>query len=212
MKIKNLLFDLGGVIFDIEKQRCVDAFIRLGLPDTKAFFGEYGQKGPFGELEQGFIDIPEFHRQVRALIPGNVSDAQIDKAFNDFLVGIPVERLRHLEDLRARGFDIYLLSNTNPLMWNSKIAAEFKKDGKDVHDYFNGIILSYEAKALKPSPEIFEYTVGHLRIVPDDTVFFDDSEQNLRGAERFGFHTAHVKPGSEFYHLIEEMNLVPPAR
>ncbi len=208
MKIKNLLFDLGGVIMDIEKQRCVDAFVRLGLPDTDAFFGEYGQTGPFGMLEEGLISIDEFHAQVRALIPGDVTDEQIDSAFNEFLIGIPVERLRRLEELHSLGFKIYLLSNTNPVMWNSKIAGEFKKDGKTIDSYFDGISVSFEAKALKPSAEIFEYTIGTLGIVPDETVFFDDSEDNLRGAERFGFHTAHVKPGREFFHIIEEMNLV----
>ena len=208
MKIKNLLFDLGGVIMDIEKQRCVDAFVRLGLPDTDAFFGEYGQTGPFGMLEEGLISIDEFHAQVRARIPGDVTDEQIDSAFNKFLIGIPVERLRRLEELHSLGFKIYLLSNTNPVMWNSKIAGEFKKDGKTIDSYFDGISVSFEAKALKPSAEIFEYTIGTLGIVPDETVFFDDSEDNLRGAERFGFHTAHVKPGHEFFHIIEEMNLV----
>ena len=208
MKIKNLLFDLGGVIMDIEKQRCVEAFVSLGLPDTNAFFGEYGQTGPFGMLEEVLISVDEFHAQVRSLIPSEVSDAQIDSAFNRFLIGIPVERLRRLEELRARGFEIYLLSNTNPVMWNSTIADEFKKDGKSIDCYFDGISVSFEAKALKPAPEIFEYTIGSLGIVPGETVFFDDSEENLRGAEQFGFHTAHVKPGHEFYHLIEEMNLV----
>jgi len=212
MEIKNLLFDLGGVILDIEKQRCVDAFIRLGLSDPDAFFGDYGQKGPFGDLEQGLIDAAEFHNRVRALIPGEVSDKGIDEAFNEFLIGIPVERLRRLEELRSQGFNIYLLSNTNTVMWNSKIAAEFEKDGKHVGDYFDGIALSFEAKALKPSPEIFEYAIDKLHIAPDETVFFDDSESNLRGSERFGFHTAHVKPGCEFYHLIKEMNLVPTTR
>ena len=197
---------------DIEKQRCVDAFVRLGLPDTDAFFGEYGQTGPFGMLEEGLISIDEFHAQVRALIPGDVTDEQIDSAFNKFLIGIPVERLRRLEELHSLGFKIYLLSNTNPVMWNSKIAGEFKKDGKTIDSYFDGISVSFEAKALKPSAEIFEYTIGTLGIVPDETVFFDDSEDNLRGAERFGFHTAHVKPGLDFFHIIDEMNLVQDNR
>ena len=182
--------------------------MRLGLPDTDAFFGEYGQTGPFGMLEEGLISIDEFHAQVRALIPGDVTDEQIDSAFNKFLIGIPVERRRRLDELHSLGFKIYLLSNTNPVMWNSKIAGEFKKDGKTIDSYFDGISVSFEAKALKPSAEIFEYTIGTLGIVPDETVFFDDSEDNLRGAERFGFHTAHVKPGHEFFHIIEEMNLV----
>ena len=76
--IKNIMFDLGGVIMDIEKERCVAAFDRLGLRDAASFFGEYSQKGPFLRLEEGTMTVDDFHQAMRAEIDGDVTDAEID--------------------------------------------------------------------------------------------------------------------------------------
>lgn len=202
--IKNLLFDLGGVIMDIKKDNCVEAFRQLGLPDTSAFFGDYGQKGPFAQIEEGMITVDEFHAYVKALIPAPATDAEIDAAFMKFLIGIPVERLRELQRLRAAGYGIYLLSNTNPIMWHAKIADEFRKDGLQIGDYFDGIVTSFEAKALKPSPKIFEYAISHLGIDPAETLFLDDSQANLDGAAALGFQTALVPEGAEMADILRQ--------
>lgn len=202
--IKNLLFDLGGVIMDIKKDNCVEAFRRLGLPDTSSFFGDYGQHGPFAKIEEGAITVDEFHACVKALIPATVTDAEIDAAFMRFLTGIPVERLRELRSLRAAGYGIYLLSNTNPIMWHGKIAEEFRKEGQRIGDYFDGIVTSFEAKALKPKPKIFEYAMSHLGIAPAETLFLDDSQANLDGAAALGFQTALVPEGVEFADVLSK--------
>lgn len=199
--IKNLLFDLGGVIMDIEKERCVEAFDRLGLPDAASYFGEYSQKGPFMQLEEGAISTDEFHSTLRADIGREVSDDEIDRAFCKFLIGIPVERLKELRELRRR-YRIFLLSNTNPIMWDATIREEFTKEGLKREDYFDGIVTSFQAKALKPDARIFRYAEEHLGIKPDETVFLDDSQRNLDAASRLGFHTILVTPGSEFAELL----------
>lgn len=205
--IRNLLFDLGGVIFDLRKSACVEAFRELGLKDTSEFFGEYSQKGPFMEIEQGKISPAQFHDRVRSII-GNpdLTDREIDSSFMKFLVGIPLERLRHLQALR-QNYSVYMLSNTNPIMWNDKIASEFKKDGLEVSEYFDGIVTSFEAKALKPDPEIFRYTVSRLGINPEETLFLDDSLENIKAAAALGFHGLHIKPGVEFYDELAKMDI-----
>lgn len=205
--IRNLLFDLGGVIFDLRKSACVEAFRELGLKDTNEFFGEYSQKGPFMELEEGKITPEEFHAHVRSII-GNkdLTDREIDAAFMRFLVGIPVERLRQLQLLR-QNYGVYMLSNTNPIMWNDKIASEFRKDGLDVREYFDGIVTSFEAKALKPSEAIFRYAQDHLGIEPEETLFLDDSLENIKAASELGFHGLHIKPGDEFYAELSKMGI-----
>lgn len=199
--VKNLLFDLGGVIMDIEKERCIAAFTRLGLPDAAGFFGEYSQKGPFLKLEEGTMTVDKFHSAMRDEIPAEVSDDDIDRAFCEFLIGIPAHRLASLRELR-RDYKIYLLSNTNPIMWDSKIKDEFEKEGRVREDYFDGLVTSFEAKSLKPDRKIFEYAVEKLGIVPEETVFFDDSQCNLDAAAALGFKTKLVEPGSEFVNLL----------
>lgn len=202
--IKNLLFDLGGVIMDLDRDRCVRAFERLGMKDADDFLGVYGQKGAFLALESGKIDADEFHRQVRPMIDrAEVSDDEIDSAFNEFLVGIPVERLEALRTLR-KDYKIYLLSNTNPIMINSRIAEEFRKESLEMADYFDGIFTSYEAGCCKPGKEIFDYTEREGQIKPEETLFFDDSQANVDAARSYGFNAVLVRPGDEFKNLLDE--------
>lgn len=201
--IKNLLFDLGGVIMNLDRSRCVRAFEALGMKDADEFLGLYGQKGDFLALEAGDIDADEFHRRVRPLFSLPVTDEEIDVAFNEFLVGIPEERLRALRELRKR-YPVYLLSNTNPIMMHSKIAEEFHKEGKEIDDYFDGIVTSYEAKCCKPAKGIFDYAERLCGIEPEETLFFDDSASNVEAARRYGFQAVVVNPGDEFVDLLEK--------
>lgn len=201
--IKNLLFDLGGVIMDIERQRCVDAFSALGLKNADSYFGEYGQHGPFLALERGDLSVEQFHDAFRPNMPTGTTDAMIDEAFCKFLIGIPVERLRALAQLHSR-YKIYLLSNTNKIMWDAVILDEFKKDGHDINYYFDGVVTSFRANALKPEEKIFRYAEQNLGIVPGETLFFDDSQTNLDAAAGLGFKTVLVCPGDEFSNLLDD--------
>ncbi len=205
--IQNLLFDLGGVIMDIKKDNCVQALRELGFHNADEYLGDYSQKGPFGQLEQGLISPEEFRAFIRSQVDTPLTDGQIDEAFNRFLIGIPVERLRQLQMLRQR-YGIYLLSNTNPIMWHAKIAEEFEKDGLTIEAYFDGIVTSFDAKILKPDVKIFEYAAVNCHIKPEETLFLDDSLANLTGAEKAGFRTAHVPEGKEFYRVLSDLNLV----
>lgn len=202
--IKNLLFDLGGVIMDIRRLNCVASFERLGMKDADNFLGEYSQKGPFLQLEEGAISEEEFRTAVRALIDGEVSDEQIDSAFCDFLVGIPKYRLEQLRQLK-KSYNIYMLSNTNSIMWRSRIAEDFRQEGLEREDYFDGIVTSFEAQSIKPDAKIFHTVVEKLGINPDETLFLDDSQKNLDAATQLGFHTLLVTPGSEFFELLKSM-------
>lgn len=202
--IKNLLFDLGGVIMDIRRLNCVASFERLGMKDADSFLGEYSQKGPFLQLEEGAISEEEFRTAVRALINEEVSDEQIDSAFCDFLVGIPKYRLEQLRQLK-KSYNIYMLSNTNSIMWRSRIAEDFRQEGLEREDYFDGIVTSFEAQSIKPDAKIFHTVVEKLGINPDETLFLDDSQKNLDAAAQLGFHTLLVTPGSEFFELLKSM-------
>ena len=181
--------------------RCVRALETLGMPDAAEMLGEYGQKGPFLALEKGEITPDEFHRQMRPLFNRPVTDDEIDRAFDLFLTGIPVSRLKALRELRRR-YKVYLLSNTNPIMMDGYIAEQFRQEGREMTDYFDGIVTSYEAKCYKPDRAIFDYTCAHCGIEPEETLFFDDSQANVDAARRLGFNAAHVAPGKEFTDIL----------
>ena len=201
--IKNLLFDLGGVIMDIDRDRCVEAFKELGMANADEFLGVYGQKGDFLALERGEITPEEFRDRLRPYFRPGLTDAEMDAAFCRFLIGIPRHRLEALRRLRKR-FGIYLLSNTNAIMWHSKIAEEFRQEGLEMADYFDGIVASFEVNAYKPDAEIFEKTAQICGICPEETLFFDDSERNCEAARACGYQAVHVAPGTEFESLVPE--------
>ena len=204
MEIKNLLFDLGGVVMDIRKENCVEAFRQLGLRNASSYFGDYSQQGPFLALERGDITEAEFHAELRKDLPEGVGDSAIDEAFCKFLVGVPPRRLDELEALGKR-FNVCLLSNTNPIMWHSTIRHEFEKKGFNMEHYFpGGMVTSFEAKAVKPDPKIFEFTIKKLGIRPEETLFLDDSQANLDSAAKLGFHTALVPTDTEFIEVLHK--------
>lgn len=202
MMVKNLLFDLGGVIMNIRRQNAVDALIKIGMAEADSFLGDYSQQGPFLKLEEGVISESEFRNEIRVLIPVDVTDEQIDDAFCHFLLGIPKYRLDALENLH-KSYKIYMLSNTNSIMWNSVISDEFKKAGHDINYYFDGLVTSFEAKCVKPDAKIFNSVVENFNIKPEETIFFDDSQANIDAAAALGFKTAYVMPGTEFMDLIK---------
>jgi putative hydrolase of the HAD superfamily len=197
-----LLFDLGGVIVDIRRQNCIEAFQRLGFQDIAQFLGDYGQQGPFLLVEEGAISPDEFRNIIRRHIPTSVTDQQIDDAFNAFIVGIPLHRLQALRRLRQDGHPTYVISNTNKIMWESSLKRAFEQEGLRCADYFDGIVTSFEAKCCKPAPGIFNQVVERFHINPAETIFFDDSLDNCKAAEALGFKAVHVPEGTEFTDLL----------
>lgn len=210
--IRNLLFDLGGVVVDICRQHCVDAFDRLGLPDADSYFGEYAQTGIFMAIEDGSATVGEFHEALRRAFPdpSSISDEDIDSAFQKFIIGIPERRLRALLELRKR-YRIYLLSNTNPIMWEGVLADEFAKLlPMRREDYFDGMVASFEAKSAKPDAKIFRYTARTLGIRPEETLFFDDSQANVDAARALGFNAVLVRPGEDFADVLADYEAAAP--
>ena len=118
-----------------------------------------------------------------------------------------LQRLQALRELR-RHYGVYMLSNTNPIMWNSFIAGQFRQEGLEINDYFDGIVTSFESKCMKPSAHIFDHAAETLKIKPSETLFLDDAEVNCRAAEALGWHAALVAPGHEFMEVLHERKLV----
>ena len=205
MKVENLLFDLGGVIMDIKRDNAVEALTALGMAEADKLLGDYVQSGVFRLLEEGNISPQAFLNEVRNYLPHRgrgVSDNRISRAFMRFLTGIPAHRLRALERLH-KTHKIYMLSNTNVIMWEGEIKASFEIDGHDMDYYFDGIVTSFEAHSVKPDAAIFEYTIKKLGIDPGATLYIDDSQVNLEAGARFGFQTLHVPTDTDFTQLLE---------
>ena len=199
--IKNLIIDFGGVLIDLDRQRCLDNFKKLGMPDTEVVLDIYHQQDFFQQYEKGLITTAEFRDVIREKIGKPVTDARIDEAWNSFLVNIPTYKLDLLLNLR-KDYVVYLLSNTNELHWQWSCQHAFPYKTFRVEDYFEHIFLSYEMKMAKPDAEIFRRVLDETSIVPQETLFIDDSDANCRTAETLGISTYTPEAHEDWSHLF----------
>ena len=163
--IKNLLIDLGGVLINLDRQRCIENFQKLGLRNVEELLDISNQDGILMQQEKGLITPAEFRNGVREMIGKVVSDKQIDAAWNSFLVDIPTHKLDLLLKLREK-YVVYLLSNTNEIHWKWTCKNLFPYRTFKVEDYFEKTYLSFEMKMAKPEPEIFKAILDDAGIEP----------------------------------------------
>lgn len=186
--MNTIIFDLGGVVINLERSRAVDRLSALGIPDVDSLLGLYRQEGPFLDIECGRCTAAEFYDRLRPLCLPGTTDRDIQDAFNAFLISLPVERLQTLRRLRKEGWKVLCISNTNPVMYNSWIAEAFRGEGLTVNDYFDGIVASFEEGCCKPDPEIFMHLIRRYNVVPSEAVLLDDSRANCEAAEKCGLN------------------------
>ena len=172
-----LLFDFGGVLVDLDKQRCIDSFARLGF-DIRPFLGTYRQAGPFSLLERGEISVPEFCNELRRLGCRAETDAEIVKAWEDYLTEVPTERLDMLLKIKQH-YSVNCLSNTNEIHWHQAEADFFQYKGHGVGDFFDHVFLSCRLGLEKPAPELYAKVVEGLGVRALLVGYVDDS-----GADR----------------------------
>jgi len=185
--IKNIIFDLGGVIVRLDKNACIESFRKLGFEDFGRILNEFVQKGPFLDFEMGLITDDEFRAFIRQNITKDVTDSDIDKAMSDFLVEIPVNKLGTILKLK-NSYNVFLLSNTNPIAIKA-VKPFFETGGMTMEDYFHRMFLSYQMKLAKPDVEIFAKVLDVASIKAEETLFIDDGPANLYSASLLGYKT-----------------------
>ena len=200
--IKNIVFDLGGVLADLDADRCIDAFEKIGCPKVAEYVKEHRTEDLFLDFELGRITAHKFCDEVRLISQSTVSDEDITWAWNQLLVGIRPEKLEKLAELRKR-FRLLLLSNTNEMHW-AKAAEDFFPYGSFVaEDFFRGgIYLSNIMGLAKPDPKIFTAMAAGSGINPQETLFIDDMEENVSAAESLGFNVFKENSGTDWLQLF----------
>lgn len=203
-KIKNLLIDFGGVLIDLDRQRCLDNFQRLGLNNVSHLLDVCHQQGFFSLHERGEIDAAGFRQCIRQVSGKPLTDEAIDDAWNSFLVTIPTYKLDLLLALRKK-YKLYLLSNTNDIHWEWSCKHVFTYNGHTVNDFFDGIFLSYRMKLAKPNPDIYRMVSAQAPLSFGETLFIDDSAENCRVANELGIATYTPKAHEDWSHIFEEL-------
>jgi len=193
MHIKNIIFDLGGVIIDIDYNLAATAFKKLGIVDFDNFYSKAKQSSLFDDFEKGLISNSDFRASLRQYLPESVTDHQIDEAWNAMLLGIPSHRVDFLQKV-ANKYRVFLLSNTNRIHIDAFTQYNDEKFGKG---YFESIFeycyFSSDIAMRKPDAEIFEFVLNENGLLKEDTIFIDDSIQHVEGALSTGLHAELLK-------------------
>lgn len=194
--IKNIIFDLGGVLFDINYQHIANSFKSLGLGDFEAVYTQLKQDTLFDELETGKISAAEFRNRIRAYSGKPITDQEIDAAWNSILIGFPEENVRLLQKLCSH-YRLFLLSNTNEIhekAFRKMLVEDFGSDLLDA--LFEKVYLSHRIHLRKPDPATFKLVLEENGLNASETLFIDDSPQHIQGAKECDLSTYWLHDGS----------------
>lgn len=191
--VKNLIFDLGGVILDLHVDKTLDSFAELSGFTREKVHALYLSAPGFLEYEKGLIDDHAFRAFVRETYALTATDQEIDACWNAMLGGIPPIKLELLLKLQ-REFRVFLLSNTNSIHLehiNGSLLSGIT--GKQPLDsYFHKAYYSHRMGKRKPDADIFEQVLEENQLIPEQTLFLDDYAINIEGAQSLGIRTLHV--------------------
>ena len=196
-KIKNIVFDMGGVLIDLDWSACVSAFAENGFPQAKEMLNPYLQKGIFMQLEKGTVTTSEFYQNIKDNAGSSITDEQIDLSLSKFLVELPIYKLEMLRKLRE-SYNVYMLSNTSSIIMKYVDENMFTQEGLTWESYFDHRYLSFEMQLLKPDSSIYEVMLADGAMNPDETLFLDDSPANIATALKLGIKTYHVSPMEDY--------------
>ena len=188
--IKNIIFDYGNVIFNIDFTKVAEAWKQLGINNAAEFYGHRQQDPVFDLLERGKISVAGFRDRIRELSgKPDLTDEQIDGAWNKIFLDIPQGNHELLEQVKTK-YRTFLLSNINAIHYDyvhSYLQNEFGMANND--DLFEKIYYSHLVGKRKPDAEIFEQVLRENNLDPAETLFIDDSPQHLETAQKLGLQT-----------------------
>lgn len=196
--IKNIVFDLGGVIMTLDPVEALRRFKALSLSDAERYLDAYTQSGIFGNLEEGKITAEDFRSKLSSLTGHELTFDECKHAWLGYRKDVPQRNLDLLKELRAKGYRLILLSNTNPFMMDWALSSEFDGKGSSLNDYFDALYLSYRLGIMKPAPDFFRQVLDNENILPEETLFVDDGPRNVEAAGKLGFMTMCPDNGSDW--------------
>lgn len=205
LNIKNIIFDLGGVIINIDYHLTIDAFKKIGFDDFESVFSQAQQLGVFDLLDKGLVSHEDFRSYIRNLSSKTLTNNQIDDAWNAMLLDFPIERLKLLEKIKKQ-YRTFLLSNTNQIhcdVYTKDLQNTYGVN--DLSHFFEKVYLSHEIHMRKPDSETFMLILNDNNLKPEETLFIDDTEQHIEGAKKVGIitHYLRLKEGETIENLFE---------
>ena len=197
--VKNIIFDLGGVLINLNYQLTRKAFEDLGVEDFDAFYTQHAANPLFENLEVGAIEPEAFYEALREATGLTLTNSQIETAWNAMLLDFPAERLEWLSQIKNK-YNIYLFSNTNAIHYDAfiniyrKVAHQLGLDLRFEH-FFKTAYYSHTLGRRKPEVTAFEAVIQDANLDPVQTLFIDDTLLNIEGAQKAGLQTLFLSGG-----------------
>lgn len=201
---KTVIFDMGGVLVDLDIEDCKAVFrSELGYTGIDDIIDACHQKGIYGDLEEGTLSAEGFRDIVIAGSNPGTTPEDVDRAMSHILVGIAPYKAELLRRMAGK-YDLCMLSNNNPicLPYSRKM---FEDAGAPLETIFRKCYMSFEMKALKPSPAFYKAVMDDIGRNSEDVIFIDDSQKNVDGAIASGMPAIYYQPGSDLSALLAEV-------
>ncbi len=206
-KIKNIIFDFGGVICDLDIERTKEKFREFGPPKETTVMSDEARDRRFQEIvdayEMSLLVSQGFRNMIKDYYLVEPTNQAVDEAWNAMLAGIPTARIRLLEDIRQT-YRIFLLSNSNEIHYNFYLREFLEPYGyRSFDELFERAWFSFKAGMRKPDPNLFEFVLHDKLLIPEETLFIDDLLIHIETARTFGINGYHLAEGKEITDLFE---------
>jgi putative hydrolase of the HAD superfamily len=206
--IKHIIFDLGGVLLNLDYSLTEKAFMDAGIPDFAQRYSQLQQTDTFDRLETGRMGREEFIATMQQVSATDLTEAQVLQAWNAMLLDFPIRRLQILQQLRNH-YDLFLLSNTNEIHEGVFNGTLMRDHGiPNIGVFFDRVYMSHRVGLRKPMPEIFLRLLEENELDAAHTLFIDDSPQHIATAKELGIKTIYLEKGM----TIEEHVFKPIAK
>ncbi|MGE0568693.1 MAG: HAD family hydrolase [Bacteroidia bacterium] len=203
LNIKSIIFDLGGVIINLDMQRTIDAFERLGCKNFNQMYSQLSQSELFDKFDKGQIGEMDFFSKIISWFNLEAGVAELVKVWNEMLLDFPQHRLDKLKSLK-KDYRTFLLSNTNETHIESFESILEKENGyKNLSEFFERDYYSCRMNMRKPELEIFNSVLNENALDPQETIFIDDTIIHVEAAKKCGIKAFLLPKGEEVFEFLE---------
>ncbi len=193
MAVKNIIFDFGGVVLDIDPQLTLNEFVKLGFKDMERLMSDTSLLDIIAKFERGIYTPEIFRSKIREFLNLDVTDQQIDEAWNALLYDIPRERIEVIEAVK-NNYQIFLLSNSNEIHYDLYLRdLQLRFGYQEFDNLFHKAYFSFDLHLSKPNPEVYEFVMNQHELDAGETLFIDDNEDNIAAAKALGMKTYQMK-------------------
>ncbi len=191
-KIKNIIFDLGGVVLDIDESIVYKELEKMGI-NTSELAHSKDLMEILSKFDTGIYTAPTFRKKMKALIgQEKMTDQKFDSIWDAMLLDIPRERIEAIEKVKKH-YKIFLMSNSNVIHYDLYVRdLQLRFGYNEFDELFNKSYFSFAEHLEKPDPRFFELILDHEGLLPEETLFIDDTAANIKVAQSLGINTYHI--------------------